>query len=246
MAIEQDGPSRIVALDRRSGEIRWSSDRAGQLAAYATPLFIPDAEGGQVVVSSTAGVAGLDARSGKMLWEEKCFSDRCVSSPVLLEVGPDRLVVAGSGKGGKGSRVLALAANRDWPAGESRLRWDLTKTIPYCPTPVAVGDTLFCVLDGGIGRCLNGVDGGEVWTQRLCDKVTSSPVELGGNIFVVSETGQTVIFAATRTAEVLGRFQLDDEFLASPAVGQGRLLLRGQKYLWCIGPVPTKPNVSSK
>jgi outer membrane protein assembly factor BamB len=233
--IEQDGPSRIVALRRSNGEIAWSSPRSGQLTAYATPLFVPDEKGGQIVVSSTASVSGIDAATGALIWEEKCFADRCVSSPILLELGNDRAVMAGSGKGGKGSRIVAINPARELAPGEPRMRWDLTKTIPYCPTPISVGGAIYCALDSGIARCLNGTDGGEIWTERACDKVTASPIELGGNILIVSETGESVWLAATKSFQVLGRYQLDDEFLATPAVGGGRLLLRGQKYLWCIG-----------
>jgi outer membrane protein assembly factor BamB len=233
--IEQDGPSRIVALRRSNGEIAWSSPRGGNLTAYATPLFVPDEKGGQIIVSSTASVSAIDATSGEMIWEEKCFADRCVSSPILLEVGNERAVMAGSGKGGKGSRIVAFHLARQLPTGEPRLRWDLTKTIPYCPTPISFDGAIYCALDSGIARCLNATDGGEIWTERVCDKVTASPIELGGNILIVSETGECVWLAAKKSFEVLGRYQLDDEFLATPAFGGGRLLLRGQKYLWCIG-----------
>jgi outer membrane protein assembly factor BamB len=235
LPIEQDGPSRVVALDRQTGETSWSSDRSGKLAAYATPLFVPDDQGGQVVVSSIAGVSGLDATTGQVLWEENCFADRCVSSPILLELGGERLVLAGSGKGGKGNRVVAIDVARSSTVKEARLRWDLTKTIPYCPTPLVLGGTVYFALDSGIARAVRATDGEEIWTERACDKVTASPIELGGAVLMVSETGECVFLADQGTFEVKGRYQLDDEFLATPAVGQGRLFLRGQKFLWCIG-----------
>ncbi|MBY0588939.1 PQQ-binding-like beta-propeller repeat protein [bacterium] len=235
MAIEQDGPSRIVAIDRATGKIAWASDRPSKLAAYATPLFVDDRLGGQLVVSSVVGVSGLDASTGKVLWEENCFVDRCVSSPILVDSADGLTVLAGSGKGGKGNRTVALNIDRSLSPGQSRVRWDLTKTIPYCPTPISLGESIYFALDSGVVRSVRAADGSEIWTERVCDKVTASPIEIGGNVLIVSETGQCVFLAPRSTFQSVGRNQLDDEFLATPAVAKGRLLLRGTNHIWCIG-----------
>ncbi len=57
-------------IERRD---RLSSPRGGNLTAYATPLFVPDEKGGQIIVSSTASVSAIDATSGEMIWERSAL-----------------------------------------------------------------------------------------------------------------------------------------------------------------------------
>jgi outer membrane protein assembly factor BamB len=229
---EQDGPSSVVALDRKTGREVWKTERDTNLAAYATPIVVTDTEGSQIIVSSKAGLASLDPVTGQTLWSEPCFAARCVGSPTAAGTN----ILASCGEGGRGLKLVCLNTHRTLSAGESRILWELTKTIPYCPTSVVVQNLVFMLLDNGVARCIKADTGEEVWTERLLSKVTSSPIQVGGRIVAVSETGQVAIFAAEEKFHLLGQGQLDDEFLATPAMAGDRMLLRGRHFLWCIGP----------
>ena len=64
---------------------------------------------------------------------------------------------------------------------------------------------------------------------------TASPVAADGRIYLVSETGETVVLRAGRTFEVLSRNKLDAHFVASPAISRGRIFLRGDNELYAVG-----------
>ena len=58
----------IVALDKKTGELIWSSPAMGDLSSYCSPLFIDDQEIPLIVTMTAEHIVGLDASSGKMLW----------------------------------------------------------------------------------------------------------------------------------------------------------------------------------
>jgi hypothetical protein len=52
---------------------------------------------------------------------------------------------------------------------------------------------------------------------------------------MVSETGETFVLSAGREPVILAQNNLDDRFIASPAISQGRIFLRSDGSLFCIG-----------
>lgn len=69
LANEQDGKSFVLALDRKSGQIRWRSPREKSEVAYGTPCAYresPDREA--LLFSSHAhGLSSIDARTGELI-----------------------------------------------------------------------------------------------------------------------------------------------------------------------------------
>lgn len=230
--LEQDGPSTIVALNRQTGELAWRTPRSATLAAYSTPIIVSSPSGEQLLATSTAGMTALEPRTGTLLWTESCFADRCVGSPIVA----GDLAIASCGGGGRGTRLVAVRTEAELPEGSSRIAWEETKTIPYCPTPIVVGGLLFFVTDQGIARCMNAATGEEIWTERLLSNTTSSPVCVRDKIFALAEDGNGVVFSAKPELTILARNQVDDEFYSTPAISGDRMILRGSQYLWCIGP----------
>jgi len=61
-----------------------------------------------------------------------------------------------------------------------------------------------------------------------------SPIAAGGRIYLVSETGETIVMRAARTPEGLARNRIDARLLASPALSGGRLFVRSDDQLIAI------------
>ena len=77
--------------------------------------------------------------------------------------------------------------------------------------------------------------GERVWQERIPGIFTASPVAGDGKVYLVSETGDTIVLAAGREARVLGRNPLGERIAASPAVAHGQLFLRSDDHLIAIG-----------
>ena len=90
------------------------------------------------------------------------------------------------------------------------------------------------VNEGGVVSCLDAETGRPMWQQRLGGQFSASPVYASGRIYLCSEEGKTHVMAPGLVAKVLGVNELDDGFMASPAVSDRALFLRTKTHLYRI------------
>jgi outer membrane protein assembly factor BamB len=95
--------------------------------------------------------------------------------------------------------------------------------------------TEFTFNDMGISTCLDATTGKLLWTERLPDQFTASPIEAGGFIYVSGESGKTYVLKVSDKFELVATNDLGSPILASPAIVNGNLLLRTRDALYCIG-----------
>jgi outer membrane protein assembly factor BamB len=100
---------------------------------------------------------------------------------------------------------------------------------------VVSGDLLFLVTNNGIAKCLSAKTGEQHWEQRLKGDYHASPLAADGRIYFLNLKGLATVVAASPRFEKLADNQLDDQTLASPIVSEGKIFIRGQKTLYCIG-----------
>jgi outer membrane protein assembly factor BamB len=86
-----------------------------------------------------------------------------------------------------------------------------------------------------MAQCFDAKTGESKWKQRLGDDHKASPLAAEGRIYFVSLKGTCTVVAAAATFEKLAENRLDDSLIASPAVSDGKLFLRGRKALYCLG-----------
>ena len=84
-----------------------------------------------------------------------------------------------------------------------------------------------------------GTTGELVYQERISGmgKVYASVVLGDGKLYAVTRTKGTLVYAAGREFKELARNDLGDDsvFNATPTIGNGRLLLRSDKFLYSIG-----------
>jgi hypothetical protein len=105
---------------------------------------------------------------------------------------------------------------------------------PYNPTPLAYGDYLYVLYDRGFLACYEAKTGKPVYDrQRLGPTAfTASPWAYNGKVFCLSEDGETVVVQAGPTFKVLGKNDLGEMCLATPALAGGSLFVRTQTRLY--------------
>ena len=240
LAGDQMEESSVVGLGAHSGEIKWRMPRPGGKAAYSTPCVIEmsgkqEGKNAIVVQSMAAGMAAIDISTGKELWRlPDIFPARCVSSPVAS----DGLVLGACGGGGSGKQLVAVELGDS--SREPSEAYRLTKSVPYVPTPLVVDDMVFLWHDRGTVACVDLQSGAKLWEQRIGGKFFSSPVCLGDAVLCISMEGEAVTIAVDRTeCRILARNKLDQPTQATPAVAHGRLYIRTESELMCIGSVQT-------
>jgi outer membrane protein assembly factor BamB len=63
----------------------------------------------------------------------------------------------------------------------------------------------------------------------------ASPVLIDGKVYISSDKGDVYVFEAAPKYHLLAKNSLGEPVFASPAVANGRLYVRGQQHLFCIG-----------
>ncbi len=228
------GRSFVVAVDRKSGEIRWQTETKTFLAGYSTPC-VYQAEGGrpELIFSNTAhGLLALDPATGKINWEfGQPFADRAVISPI---VAPG-LVIAGHGAGLRGTRCIAVRPGSSGQGTGPTLAYAITKALPMVPTPLVQDGRLFFWGDDGVVSCLRVATGEEVWRERVEGEFYASPVWVDGYLYNVSKKGEVVVLAAGDAFEVCHRIPLGEPSYATPTVAGGVMYLRTSSHLFSLG-----------
>lgn len=226
--------SYLVAHDLATGQVRWKTTRstqatAEQCDAYTTPLLCRLHGRSQLVVMGANQLDAYDPASGRQLWWlSGLVGGRTVSSPVVWQ----DLVIATRGLRG------AMLAVRPQPAGALSHRdlvWTYGEGSPDACSPVVWNDLVFTITDDGIARCFDASSGHLRWKERLKGQYKASPVAADGRVFFLNIDGLCTVISAAPRFDKLAENALDDTTLASPALSDGLILIRGYKALYCVG-----------
>lgn len=235
---DHEGPSFVVALDKRTGAERWRAER-DEVSSWATPIVVEHEGRPQVVVSGTNRVRGYDLATGEVIWECGGLSHNVVASPVA----GDGMVFAGSSYEKRALLAIRLDGARGDVTGTDRVAWVRDRGTPYVPSPLLYGGALWFLSHyQGILTRVEAKTGAErPGSFRLpgIGNVYASPVAAAGRVYVTGLDGATAVLSAGDSPELLALNRLDDRFSASAAVAGRELFLRGERHLYSLAaPAP--------
>jgi outer membrane protein assembly factor BamB len=227
---DQDGKAELLAFEAATGKPAWKVAHKAFRACYSTPIV----HEGQLLVTTTAGLTAYDLSKGEKKWSYEWKFPvkplRTVGSSVLA--GDIIVLPSGDGDGSRNMIGVKLPKGDQSPT----LAWQLDSSTPYVPTALVNGDYLYTVFDDGFAICRKARTGKEVWRARLTGKVSASPVLINGKIYAFGERGEVTIFEARPDKYVpVFRGKMGENIMASPAVADGRLYVRGVTHLFAIG-----------
>lgn len=220
----------LVAFDKLTGQEVWKAK--GMRSAWNTPLLVPSKGRTELVVSISDQVVSFDADKGEELWRAEGVH-RYVCPSVVYH---DDVVYAIGG----GHTSLAVRIGGSGDVSKSHGVWRLNKG-SNVSSPIYHEGHLYWTRDGSIVCCQNPATGEMVYEERLqpgSGTIWSSPVLADGKLYYVSQGKGTFVVAAQPKFELLAHNILADDDSrtnASPAVSQGQLLLRTDRFLYCIG-----------
>ena len=92
--------NNVVALNRHSGKLVWSSKGKGEVSAYCTPLLF-ERNGRKILATHTQShLIGLDAKTGKMLWSKRQPNEWSVHANTPIYHNGALFYFSGYGQGG--------------------------------------------------------------------------------------------------------------------------------------------------
>jgi outer membrane protein assembly factor BamB len=231
---DHEGESFVVAFDKRTGRQLWKTPRE-RATSWTTPVVVGDGEGAQVVVSGSRWVRGYDLGTGRMIWECDGLSVENVASSPVAGHG---MIFTGSTYDRPGMLAVRIAGAEGDITGTGQVVWRRRQGAPYVPTPLLYGDFLYFHYHyQSLLTRVNALTGdnqpGPIRLEGIYN-VFSSPVAAAGRVYVTSREGDTVVLKHGGEPEVLATNHLDDSFSASAALVDNLLILRGERFLYCI------------
>jgi outer membrane protein assembly factor BamB len=228
--IKSNKTSTIYSFDGATGDVIWERKRPASDWTHSTPV-LADVKGRlQLVTATFNGPQGLDPATGEVLW---FFNESKQIGDTVTPTCRDGVVYVDSGRGSMG---VAVDATGQGDVSKTALKWKIPAVSSGFSSPVLVGDYLYRLQGNDVISCWKWATGAEVYKERLqgIDTAISPFATPDGRIYVAG-SNKSYVLKAGPTFEVLATSALNDASRASPAVAAGRIYLKGNRYLWCVG-----------
>jgi hypothetical protein len=152
-------------------------------------------------------------------------------------VAADGIVVVMSGY--QQPNLLAIRLGREGDlTGSDAIVWQNQRGNSYTPSPVLHEGKFYMLTDSGTLSAFDLKTGKPYYLQERLPKTysfKSSPVGVNGKLYMAAENGDVIVVRMGEKFEVLATNTLADQmFIATPAILDGEIYLRGQNTLFCI------------
>ena len=218
--------SRLIALEGATGKVLWEKPR-NTSGSWASPIVMDVAGKVQIVTAGVPFLTAYAAEGGAELWKAHVLEGEVTPSPIC--VGGTVYVAS------PGSKLIALRPDGSGDVTQTHVAWENEENIPDVTSPTGNGELVFYITSGGLLTCLDAKDGSKQWEHDFGTEVQASPGIAGNRLYIVATDGHAWALEAGRAYKELGTGTLDDHFFASPAFANGRIYLRGNARLYCIG-----------
>jgi len=231
--------SFVLALKLETGEVVWKTSR-DELSSWGTPTVAATMSGPELVTNASNFIRGYDARTGRELWRLGGSSKIAAPTPIFAE----DLIVVASGRAPErpifvvkpGSRG-DLTLTRDQTSSNA-IAWSRTGRGSYMPTPLAYRGLLYVLANNGVFDAYDLKSGKEIYRQRLPlvgSGFSASPVAADGKIYLSNEDGDMLVVRAGPTFEHVATNAIGELLMATPALSEGVMYVRGASSLFAIG-----------
>ena len=132
-------------------------------------------------------------------------------------------------------KFIAIRPGGKGDVTTTHLAWKTARGAPSTPSALVVGDEVYFVSDAGIATCADAKTGQVHWNERLGGGFSASPVSADGRLYFQNEEGIGYVLKAGKKFELLAKNELGERTLASYAVDNDTLFIRGAEHLFRIG-----------
>jgi outer membrane protein assembly factor BamB len=211
---------KVLALDAATGNTVWETVRKSKIS-WASPVLAESGGKYQLILTADPIVAGYDVESGKELWSVECM---------MGEVGPSVAYSAG----------IVVAANEyarmvaiDIKTGN--IIWENDEYLPEASSPVAANGLLFIATSYGVLACYDLKSGEKYWEHDVGTTLYSSPTIADQKLFMMDNNGTMRIYEFSKEMKLISENDLGEKSGPTPAFADGRIYIRGEEHLYCIG-----------
>ncbi|HXD30501.1 MAG TPA: PQQ-binding-like beta-propeller repeat protein [Pyrinomonadaceae bacterium] len=231
--------SFIAAYDLKSGKLVWKTPRE-EISSWGTPTVYDSKTRPEVITNGSKAIRGYDPITGKELWRLTPNSEVTTPTPFVAQ----DLIFVTSGyapiqpiyaikPGAVGDITL-----KDGKESSDAIAWSKQRGGPYMPTPVVYGDFLYTCSNQGVLAAYNAKTGERIYQERLGGKggaFTASPVASDGKLYLSSEDGDVFVVKTGPKYELLATNPVGEVMMATPAISDGLVIVRGLKNVYAFG-----------
>ena len=240
--------SALHALDKRTGAKKWTvplkeqhpaerfdgfaGKNDGALGTFSTPLIVSANGRDEIILPVVNKVRAFAPADGRELWSADGINPLAYASTTY---GDGTLVTFGGFFGG----VVFLKPGGEGDVTAKRLFHEQRMKKHTIGSPVIKdGHIYLCVTDGFL-QCYELATGKMVFEERLpatggSSATWGSPVLVGDRLYVVNQSGDTLLLRAAPKYEILASNPLGELSNSTPAFSDGQVFIRTHAALYCV------------
>ena len=218
---DQSGNTNVIAFAGKTGEQVWKTSRDVKIS-WSSPILVNTGKQTEAMLVAEPFVISYNPATGKELWRFNCISG---------EVGPSLAYADGVVFSVNDYAKLAAVQVGASP----KLLWESDEYLSDIPSPVATAKYLFLPTSYGMMVCYDAKTGTKYWEKDFATPTYASPMSADGNIFQMDKKGVMHIFKADKTYTSVTESPLGEGSSCTPAFAGGKIIIRGDKNLYCIG-----------
>lgn len=231
--------SFLAAFDVESGREIWRVAR-DELPSWGTPTVARTELGMELVTNGSNFIRAYDPDTGRELWRLGGSSKITAPTPIWTA----RLIFVTSGRAPERPIFAIRAGSRgdlSLPTGRTSsesIAWSRVRRGAYMPTPIITGGILYVLENQGIFSAYSANDGTEIYRERLAHGglgFSASPVTADQRLYLSSEGGEIFVIRTGKEFEILARNDMGEPLMATPALSEDTMYVRGRDHLFAIG-----------
>jgi outer membrane protein assembly factor BamB len=230
--------SFLAAFDLRDGKQVWRTPRE-EVPSWGTPTIVEAPSGTELVTNATKFARGYAPETGKELWRLSRHSEITVPTPIF---GQGLIFVTSGYRPIQPIYAIRPGASgdislKDGKTDNDKIAWSTRSNGPYMPTPILYGEHFYVCSNNGLVTCYEAKTGKQIYKERLGGSATytASPVAADGRIYFTSEENGVTVIKAGPKFEKLAVNPVGEVCMATPAISDGMIFVRGQNHLFAFG-----------
>ena len=237
--LEGDDVQYVIALNKKTGQTVWKTDRPKEQyekaiplyrKAYSTPIIIRVNGKDQLISVGAQMCHAYDPLTGEEIWSVYYGTDSTISCPI----SGGGLVFVSTGYQKPSPELWAVRPTGKGDVTESHVVWKIKERVPIESSPVVKNGLIYMVNDQGRLSCIDAKTGQFIWQENLKGQFGASPVYADGRIYFSSKKGETTVISEGREYKVLSSNVLEEGLIASPAIKLNSLIMRTKTHLYRI------------
>ena len=230
--------SYIAAFDLKTGNEIWKANR-DEISSWGTPTVFHGKLRDELITNASRFIRAYNPGTGAELWRLAPNSEITVGTPVFN----DSLIFVTAGyppvfpvyaikPGGSGNISIPDSVNSG-----GFIKWRKKRGGTYMPSPIFYQGYLYTLANQGLIICYDAATGEVRYKENIRGggAFSASMVAADGKIYCTSEENGVFVIRAGPEYELITENPVGEICMATPAITDGLILIRGQHHLFCVG-----------